>query len=93
MAELDDYLELLYDDLPSKIKGTGMILQLARTPDNLLSLAQTGQILVLIKHREKWCIHPSRHLLKLAGPIPTFQCYMLSYYCFAYFVLRSIYSN
>ena len=43
MAELDDYLELLYDDLPSKIKGTGMILQLARTPDNLLSLAQTGE--------------------------------------------------
>ena len=43
MAELDDYLELLYDDLPSKIKGTGMILQLARTPDNLLILAQTGK--------------------------------------------------
>ena len=43
MADLDDYLELLYDDLPSKIKGTGMILQLARTPDNLLILAQTGE--------------------------------------------------
>ena len=43
MADLDDYLELLYDDLPSKIKGTGMILQLARTPDNLLNLAQTGE--------------------------------------------------
>lgn len=46
MAELDDYLELLYDDLPSKVKGTGLILQLARTPDNLLTLAQTGQPLL-----------------------------------------------
>ena len=44
MTDLDDYLELLYDDLPSKIKGTGMILQLARTPDHLHSLAQSGEI-------------------------------------------------
>ena len=43
MAELDDYLELLYDDLPAKVKGTGMILQLARTPDNLHALAQSGE--------------------------------------------------
>ena len=49
MADLDDYLELLYDDLPSKIKGTGMILQLARTPDNLLNLAQTGETPLLKK--------------------------------------------
>ena len=44
MSELDEYLELLYDDLPSKIKGTGMILQLARTPDHLFSLTQSGEI-------------------------------------------------
>ena len=49
MADLDDYLELLYDDLPSKIKGTAMILQLARTPDNLLNLAETGETPLLPK--------------------------------------------
>ena len=43
MADLDDYLELLYDDLPAKIKGTGMILQLARTPENLHDLALSGE--------------------------------------------------
>ena len=44
MVDLDDYLELLYDDLPAKIKGTSMILQLARTPDHLLDLASSGEI-------------------------------------------------
>ena len=45
MADLDDYLESLYDDLPAKVKGTGMILQLARTPENLHDLALSGEYL------------------------------------------------
>ena len=45
MSDLDDYLELLYDDLPAKIRGTAMILQLARTPDNLQDLAISGKSL------------------------------------------------
>ena len=43
MSDLDDYLESLYDDLPAKIKGTAMILQLARSPDNLQDLATSGE--------------------------------------------------
>jgi len=44
MAELETYLESLYEDLPAKIKGTALILQLARTPDNLIELASNGEI-------------------------------------------------
>jgi len=43
MAELDSYLELLYDDLRAKIRGTKLILQLARNPDNLQELASNGE--------------------------------------------------
>ncbi|KAF9823014.1 hypothetical protein SFRURICE_018188 [Spodoptera frugiperda] len=37
---IDDYVELLYDDIPEKIKGSALILQLARNPDNLIELAR-----------------------------------------------------
>ena len=43
MAEVDSYLELLYDDLQAKIRGTKLILQLARNPDNLQELAANGK--------------------------------------------------
>lgn len=43
MSELESYLESLYDDLQAKIRGTGLILQLARTPDNLFELAENGR--------------------------------------------------
>lgn len=42
MSELDSYLEYLYDDMQSKIRGTGLILQLARSPDNLCYLMENG---------------------------------------------------
>lgn len=42
MADLDSYLEGLYDDLPAKTKSTGLILHLAREPENLLELADNG---------------------------------------------------
>lgn len=41
---VDDYVELLYDDIPEKIKGSALILQLARNPDNLLELAKNGEL-------------------------------------------------
>lgn len=41
---IDDYVELLYDDIPEKIKGSALILQLARNPDNLIELARNGNI-------------------------------------------------
>ena len=42
IVELDSYLELLYDDLQAKIRGTGFILQLARNPDHLNELSLNG---------------------------------------------------
>ena len=42
MAELDSYVECLYDSLQAKIRGTGMLLQLARSPDKLLELFTNG---------------------------------------------------
>ena len=41
--DVDDYLELLYEDLPEKARGTALLLQLARNPDNLEELFQNGE--------------------------------------------------
>jgi len=38
-------VELLYEDLPEKIRGTALILQLSRNPDNLEELATNGTII------------------------------------------------
>ena len=43
MIDLESYLEGLYEDLPSKVRVTGLILQLARMPDNLLELASNSE--------------------------------------------------
>lgn len=43
MVELDTYIEGLYDDLAAKTKSTGLILQLARLPENLIELANNGE--------------------------------------------------
>ena len=43
MTDLETYLELLYEDIPAKIRGTGLILQLARVPDNLVELITNGK--------------------------------------------------
>lgn len=51
LASVDDYVELLYDDIPEKIKGSALILQLARNPDNLTQLARNGRYKILIKQR------------------------------------------
>lgn len=42
MMDLDSYLELLYEDLPAKVEGTAMVLQLARNPDNLQELTSNS---------------------------------------------------
>ena len=33
--DMDEYIELLYEDIPDKVRGSALILQLARNPDNL----------------------------------------------------------
>ena len=40
--DIEDYLELLYDDIPEKVRGTALILQLSRNPDNLEELFENG---------------------------------------------------
>lgn len=41
--DIEDYVELLYEELPEKIRGTAFILQLSRNPDNLEELAVNGK--------------------------------------------------
>lgn len=55
MTELDSYLELLYDDLQAKIRGTGLILKLARNPDNLNDLFSNGAY-YLSRHISDTCL-------------------------------------
>nr|KAG5710596.1 hypothetical protein BaRGS_013242 [Batillaria attramentaria] len=38
--DVDEYLDMLYEDLPDKVKGSALLLQLARNPDNLEELFQ-----------------------------------------------------
>jgi hypothetical protein len=56
LAELDNYMELLYEDIPSRVKGTGLILQLARVPDNLQELAMNDALLLALARvfRDDW---------------------------------------
>jgi hypothetical protein len=43
--ELDDYSEMLYEDnISVKMRGSALILQLARNPDNLEELFQNGKL-------------------------------------------------
>uniref|UniRef100_A0A8C4Q6Y3 Kinesin-associated protein 3b n=1 Tax=Eptatretus burgeri TaxID=7764 RepID=A0A8C4Q6Y3_EPTBU len=40
LNDLEEYVELLYEDIPEKVRGSALILQLARNPDNLEELLQ-----------------------------------------------------
>lgn len=42
IRNIDDYVELLYEDLPERIRGSSLILKLARIPDNLEELEKNG---------------------------------------------------
>ena len=42
---LDEYLELLYEGIPEKLRGSALILQLSRNPDNLEELFQNGTVM------------------------------------------------
>lgn len=42
--DLEEYLELLYEDVAEKIRGSALLLQLSRNPDNLEELFQNGMI-------------------------------------------------
>lgn len=42
IRNIEDYIELLYEDLQDKIQGSSCLLQLARNPDNLEELQKNG---------------------------------------------------
>ncbi|EHB12745.1 Kinesin-associated protein 3, partial [Heterocephalus glaber] len=54
--DMDEYLELLYEDIPDKVRGSALILQLARNPDNLeeLLLNETALGALARVLREDW---------------------------------------
>ena len=43
MANIEEYLELLYESLSEKTRGTALVLQLSRNPDNLQGLSENGK--------------------------------------------------
>lgn len=48
IRKIDEYVDLLYEDLPERIRGSAFILQLARRPDNLEELQKNGAQIVVI---------------------------------------------
>ncbi|KAL0849134.1 hypothetical protein ABMA28_013483 [Loxostege sticticalis] len=70
---IDDYVELLYDDIPEKIKGSALILQLARNPDNLIQLSRNEALLSALSRvlREEW----KRSIELSTNIVYTFFCF------------------
>uniref|UniRef100_A0A1A8QVD0 Kinesin-associated protein 3b n=1 Tax=Nothobranchius pienaari TaxID=704102 RepID=A0A1A8QVD0_9TELE len=56
ITKMDEYVELLYEGIPEKIRGSGLILQLARNPDNLEELLYNEAALGALARvlREDW---------------------------------------
>ncbi|XP_071153872.1 kinesin-associated protein 3-like [Mytilus edulis] len=54
--EVDDYMELLYEDVPEKIRGSALLLQLSRNPDNLEELFANETVIGALARvlREDW---------------------------------------
>ena len=44
LSELDTYIELLYEEIQNKVRGSALILQLARNPDNLEEFSHNGKL-------------------------------------------------
>ncbi|XP_047355453.1 kinesin-associated protein 3 isoform X1 [Vespa velutina] len=56
ISNVNSYIELLYEEMSDKIKGSSLILQLARVPDNLLELTKNDSLLSALARvlREDW---------------------------------------
>ncbi|XP_075339809.1 kinesin-associated protein 3-like isoform X2 [Odontesthes bonariensis] len=56
ITKVDEYVELLYEGIPEKIRGSALILQLARNPDNLEELLHNETALGALARvlREDW---------------------------------------
>ncbi|KAK2494481.1 hypothetical protein MC885_010841, partial [Smutsia gigantea] len=64
--DMDEYIELLYEDIPDKVRGSALILQLARNPDNLeeLLLNETALGALARVLREDWKQNPENQSLR-----------------------------
>ncbi|KAF2899927.1 hypothetical protein ILUMI_06266 [Ignelater luminosus] len=82
---LNEYIELLYEELPDKIKSSHLILQLARAPENLESLSKNETVLSALARvlREDW----KRSIVLSTNLIFTFFCFS-SHTCFHPVVLH-----
>lgn len=51
LANVDSYIELLYEEIPEKVRASGLVLQLARDTGNLNVLRKNGikNILSVVK--------------------------------------------
>lgn len=47
IRNIEEYVELLYEDLNEKIRGSSLILKIARNPDNLEELEKNGKLFTL----------------------------------------------
>ncbi|XP_028283091.1 kinesin-associated protein 3-like [Parambassis ranga] len=76
ITKVDEYVELLYEGIPEKIRGSSLILQLARNPDNLEELLQNEVVLAALARvlREDW-----KHSVELATII------IYIFFCFSSF--------
>ncbi|KAG8228826.1 hypothetical protein J437_LFUL008322 [Ladona fulva] len=56
MSRLEEYMELMYEGPADKIRGSALILQLARVPENLLELSSNETVLGALSRvlREEW---------------------------------------
>ncbi|XP_047491203.1 kinesin-associated protein 3-like isoform X2 [Penaeus chinensis] len=56
LNELESYMEMLYEEMPEKVRGASLILQLARNPDYLEELCQNETVLGALARvlREDW---------------------------------------
>lgn len=45
LAKIDEYIEMLYDDMPKKVRGSGFILKVTSDKDNLEELSSSGIII------------------------------------------------
>lgn len=70
---LNDYIELLYEDVPDKVKGSNLIMQLAKDSDNLEALSKNETVLSALARvlREDW----KKSIVLSTNLVFTFFCF------------------
>lgn len=78
--DMDEYIELLYEDIPDKVRGSALILQLARNPDNLeeLLLNETalGALARVLREDWKQSVELATNIIYIFFAFPAFLSFM-----------------